>query len=201
MSKIGYYAVKNGRKPGIYNTWEECNQQILGFPNALFKKFNSYSEAEDFMNGGEKSKLTENTVKGYKAYVDGSFNGKDFSCGVVVLNEKDELVFKFSKKYTNPTYASLHNVAGEIIGAGEAIRWAVRNHIPQITIFYDYQGIEKWPTKEWQAKTDITKKYVEFYDKMSKLINISFVKVKAHSKNKYNDMVDELAKAAFKTSE
>ena len=29
-----YYAVKNGRKTGIFTTWDECSEQVLGFLNA-----------------------------------------------------------------------------------------------------------------------------------------------------------------------
>ncbi len=47
-----YYSVKNGYKPGIYNTWDECKQQTNGFHGALFKKFNNKQEAENFLNNG-----------------------------------------------------------------------------------------------------------------------------------------------------
>ena len=34
-----FYAVKTGRNPGIYHTWEECRKQILGFSGARYKSF------------------------------------------------------------------------------------------------------------------------------------------------------------------
>ena len=42
-----YYAVKNGRVPGIYNSWAECQKQIHGFKNASYKSFTSRKEAEE----------------------------------------------------------------------------------------------------------------------------------------------------------
>ena len=36
-----YYAVKKGRHPGIYNTWEECQNEVNQFKNAQFKSFTS----------------------------------------------------------------------------------------------------------------------------------------------------------------
>ena len=30
-----YYAVKNGKVPGIYNTWDECKENIHGFKGAI----------------------------------------------------------------------------------------------------------------------------------------------------------------------
>ena len=39
--------------------------------------------------------------------------------------------------------------------------------------------------------------YKEFYDKISKEVKISFVKVKGHSNDVYNDLADNLAKKAI----
>ena len=48
---MAYYAVKQGRIPGIYNTWEECCKQVHGFPNACYKKFADEAEAKKFVYG------------------------------------------------------------------------------------------------------------------------------------------------------
>ena len=32
--KRKYYAVKKGKKPGIYRSWEECRAQVSGFSGA-----------------------------------------------------------------------------------------------------------------------------------------------------------------------
>ncbi|OTF73327.1 hypothetical protein BLA29_001180 [Euroglyphus maynei] len=44
-----YYAVANGRKQGIFDNWNECEQQVKGYKNARFKKFKTKSDAEDFI--------------------------------------------------------------------------------------------------------------------------------------------------------
>ncbi|XP_067134818.1 ribonuclease H1-like [Centruroides vittatus] len=53
MGKVckGFYAVKNGRRPGIYLTWAECESQVKGFSNAKYKKFSTRSEALSFIQG------------------------------------------------------------------------------------------------------------------------------------------------------
>ncbi|GAA5859212.1 hypothetical protein JCM1840_003802 [Sporobolomyces johnsonii] len=48
-SKGGYYAVRVGRKPGIYTTWDECNAQVNKFTAAKFKKFPTLAEAVAFV--------------------------------------------------------------------------------------------------------------------------------------------------------
>ncbi|KAI8049052.1 ribonuclease H-like domain-containing protein, partial [Syncephalis plumigaleata] len=45
------YAVRNGRQKGVYNTWDECKAQVNGYPNAVFKRFDSANEAQRFMEG------------------------------------------------------------------------------------------------------------------------------------------------------
>lgn len=32
-----YYAVVKGIKPGVYNSWPECEAQVKGFPGASYK--------------------------------------------------------------------------------------------------------------------------------------------------------------------
>lgn len=39
MAKSKYYVVWNGRKPGIYEGWEACKEQVTGFNGAKYKGF------------------------------------------------------------------------------------------------------------------------------------------------------------------
>ncbi len=39
MAKSKYYVVWNGRKPGIYEGWDRCREQVAGFNGAKFKGF------------------------------------------------------------------------------------------------------------------------------------------------------------------
>ena len=34
-----------GKKPRIYVSWHECSEQVLGFKNAIYKKYNNYEHA------------------------------------------------------------------------------------------------------------------------------------------------------------
>ncbi|KAF7512940.1 hypothetical protein GJ744_012043 [Endocarpon pusillum] len=46
-----YYAVREGRIPGVYTTWEECLNQIKGHKGALFQSFPSLADARAFAAG------------------------------------------------------------------------------------------------------------------------------------------------------
>ncbi len=45
-----YYAVRKGRVPGIYHSWDECRAQVDKFSGAEFKSFHSEKEAELYLN-------------------------------------------------------------------------------------------------------------------------------------------------------
>lgn len=51
MSKKRYYVVWNGLAPGIYHSWEECQAQIKGVKQALYKSFASLADAERAYSG------------------------------------------------------------------------------------------------------------------------------------------------------
>ena len=53
--KIKFYAVKAGRRTGIYPTWPECEAQTKGYPGAVYKGFSNRGDAEKFL-GGPKPK-------------------------------------------------------------------------------------------------------------------------------------------------
>jgi len=50
-----YYAVRNGRKPGIFHNWLECEAQVKGFPNPKYKKFADEADAREFVQGAPNS--------------------------------------------------------------------------------------------------------------------------------------------------
>lgn len=46
MAKQKYYVVWEGRKPGIYDNWDDCKAQVQGFADAKYKSFESREEAK-----------------------------------------------------------------------------------------------------------------------------------------------------------
>lgn len=44
-----YYAVVDGRCPGIYTSWADCAEEVNGWSRAVFRKFSTYDEAEDYL--------------------------------------------------------------------------------------------------------------------------------------------------------
>lgn len=196
---VKYYAVKKGKMPGIYYSWNECKTQVDGFSGAEYKSFKSEKEARDYISDNSEQTSMNKSIKNtntlaVEAYVDGSYNSRtnEFSYGMIILRNGEEL--KYAEKYADKEMASMHNVAGEIKGAEAAMRYAVENSLKEIIIYHDYEGIAKWCLGEWKANKEGTKAYKEYYDSVKNKVDITFVKVAGHSNNKYNDIADELAK-------
>lgn len=188
-----FYAVRDGRKTGIFLTWEECKAQIDGYSGASYKSFKTLDEAKDFLRFEEP----KTDLSGLCAYVDGSFNAKKqiYGSGAVILVD-GVLVSEEKKAGNSEMLVSMRNVAGEIAASVMAMRYALDNGYEQITIFHDYEGIAKWCTGEWKTEKDGTKKYKQFFDSVKSRLKVSFVKVAAHTGVEYNELADKLAKDA-----
>ena len=70
---MSYYTVHIGRTPGIYNTWNECKEEVEGLEYSEYKKFSDKDKAEDFLKFGRKGKEativnTSSSKKSKKVY-------------------------------------------------------------------------------------------------------------------------------------
>lgn len=209
MAKKKIYAVRKGHKTGLFNTWAECQKATAGYSGAEFRGFTEKEEALAFLNmettktvSGDKSKEAAGVVEVPEnmviAYVDGSFEKSigRYAFGCVLLTPDGQEI-RESGSGSDPAGVAIRNVAGEMLGAMNAVKWAQENGYPAIEIRYDYEGVEKWVTGVWRAKTLLTSKYAAHMQEAGKKIQISFCKVAAHTGNHYNEEADQLAKSAL----
>ena len=149
------------------------------------------------------NKQIEDELKGLKekevvAFVDGSYNSKEEKSGfgVLIIDDKGiqtPLYRAFTKAF-KADFLELRNVAAELEGVKEAVKWAVAYNKTRIKIYYDYEGIGKWADGSWRANKGITRQYAAFIKEKQSVITIDFCKVPAHSGIEYNEMADQLAK-------
>ena len=199
-----FYAVKNGKNgDGIYDSWEACKAQVHGVKSVVFKGFPTRAEAEDFLQRAGASTTEGEAPENPQregiavAYVDGSFSKDtgEFACGAVLFWKGERVLF--SKKYNDPALAEMHNVAGEILGAVAVIRYCLDKGIPALEIHHDYEGVGKWATGLWKANKPGTQAYAALCKQAMERLQLSFVKVKGHSGNQWNDLADQLARRAL----
>ena len=190
-----YYAVRVGKTPGIYLTWDDCKAMVDGYPGAKYKSFGTIVEAEAFL-GGEAGQSATQTIEEAYAFVDGSFNVAIgvYGYGGFLVAEGEKHILQGSGNEAE--MASMRNVAGEILGSMAAVEKAIELGLKDLTIYYDYMGIEMWATGGWKRNKTGTIAYYEFMQKVKNQINITFVKVKGHSGIEGNEEADRLAKEA-----
>lgn len=210
-TKKYYYAVKIGRNPGIYETWEDCKDQIMRVSN-LYKKFLTYEEAEKYIQGEEDPPLmintdttNEDTLQAPEGthldiFTDGSFEKTSpFEEGryswAFAVYEKGELIHFDSAEGTNKEVLKHRNIAGEVEAVVNAITWA-EGKCNSTTIHHDYTGLAYWPQGDWKAKNGFTQGYAEFVKPRSDWVK--FNKVAAHSGLEGNELVDRLAGEALR---
>ncbi len=222
-AKKKFYAVKKGKRTGIFLTWEECREAVEGFPGAEHKGFATEEEARSYL--GENGSAGQEVSSGQRAadsskekgallppageelppegtllaYVDGSYSEglQKYAFGCVFILP-DGRIYTEAGNGDNPQSLALRNVAGEMLGAMYAVKTALANGFSAVEIRYDYEGIEKWVTGAWRSKTELTQKYAQAMREWGSRIRLTFLKVAAHRGERFNELADSEAKRGLK---
>ena len=127
----------------------------------------------------------------YEIYVDGSHINGATGYGAVILKD-GRMVDELCGPVDSVEVASTRQVAGELVAVKEALKWCVQHSISEVSIYFDYLGIEKWAAGEWKTNQPLTKDYARFVRECP--IKIRWRKVNSHSGDRWNDRADALAK-------
>lgn len=131
---------------------------------------------------------------GINIYVDGSYKDGTASYAAVVL-DGGVVLDKISGCF--PDDDGFRNIAGEIKALEKSLEYCIEKGIGEVAIHYDFQGLKDWVVGTWQSNNPLTRAYRDFVLKASEEVKINWIKLKAHSGDSYNELVDKLAKKAL----
>ncbi|NLB78630.1 MAG: hypothetical protein GX796_07250 [Clostridiaceae bacterium] len=170
---------------------EEQFTRIIGILGGS-EKLKEKSGSEKKNSNKQKSNVPEIVVSTlYYAYVDGSFIEGCTGYGAVILKE-GSIVAELSGKLDTPEAFNSRQVGGEIQAVIEVLEWCKKERVKEISIFYDFQNIEKWATGKFRTNTPMTQAYKEYIDNCK--ISIIWYKVESHTGIELNERADILAK-------
>lgn len=210
MSKKFVYAVAKGHEPGIYNSWEECQKQTNGYSKPVFKKFKTKIEAENFIEEHEGN--TDLIIDDYEleiesdlkkdrvvAFTDGSYKGGNnpvagYGCFIITPEGNEH---EISNIVHTEKYIGTNNIAAEVFGVLESLKWVLSNEYTSVVIYHDLELIGKWADGSNKASSEVGQLFLrELNNKYKIALDIIFKWVPSHSNIEQNEKADTLAKNA-----
>lgn len=207
-----FYAVKKGRKTGIFTTWAECQKQVSGFPKAEFKSFISKQEADNWLK--EIKSSNENRRKSYSVivYTDGGSRNHGNKKGEHV-KKNDKAAWAYLIKYqgsiisdTDGEYGSTNNRM-EIMALKKALldlkQRELQNEKILVVLDSKYvldaitkRWLQSWEKNGWKTSAGTGVKNKELWIEISRLFpefpNLDYQWTKGHANDEGNNLVDEL---------
>ena len=161
--KQKYYTVWDGKTPGVYSSWKECEDQIKGYENAKYKSFDSLPEANNafvspwynYIGKNAQSKIDNPDYKNLphseqpvldSIAVDAACSGNP---GMMEYRGVDVRT-GYQIFHLGPLEQGTNNI-GEFLAIVHAIALFYKNN-PSITIYSDSKTALSW-IKNKKAKT------------------------------------------------
>ncbi len=160
--KQKYYVVWEGFSPGIYDSWEDCKNQITGYPTAKYKAFENLAEAEfarnrnyfEFVKKTDTSKRPQ--IKQSKTAIISDSISVDAACsgnpGMMEYRGVETVSGK--QLFHQGPFKNGTNNIGEFLGLVHGLALLKKHHNNHTTIYTDSVTAIGW-VKNKKAKTKL----------------------------------------------
>lgn len=201
------YAVKQGRKTGLFSTWNECEKQVKGYTGAKFKSFATEQEARSWLEGStlateKKSNVSSESTADYTIYTDGScLRNPDGPGGWAAV------ILKNASKEITELHGGAPSTTNNRMEMSAAV--AALSHIESsssVALYTDSQylknaftkhWIHNWKRNGWKTSTGDNVKNKDLWLELDALFQkhqVDFHWVKGHVGITENERCDQLAK-------
>jgi ribonuclease HI len=193
-----YYAVAKGKSIGIFSTWEECKRETSGYKGAIFKKFKTQDQADQFLHDSTlveeidefTSTISIPFIPEYYVYTDGACinNGKDNAkAGIgIYFGENDD------RNVSEQIEGKQTNNCAELMAVIKTYH-IIKNDIieKKIMIVTDSEYVIKCVTsygkknkdKNWEKDIPNKELVKELYELYENKPNVQFNHIVAHTNN------------------
>lgn len=133
-----FYAVWTGKKPGVYSSWEECKEQVIGFPAAKYKSFPNEQLANAALGLTDPKESMPEDMGKIALTVDGAFSnstGKGEYRGVLIPCGKE--MFR-----AGPWLNTTNNIM-EFLAIVRGLKWIHRRAV-RIPLYTDSMTAMAW---------------------------------------------------------
>lgn len=218
MAKKKFYAIKKGFNVDenvavenlIVGTWAEASKLVMGISLKVhgvapeYQSFATEQLAKDYLSADEPfiHKSDDTYPKDcLHCYVDGSFNIEipNYSYGLVCVQNSRVVECK-NGAGKNKEALAMQQIAGELLGAMNALVFAKNNGYKKLVVFFDYKGVAYHATGYWKRDTKFNEEYYQWMQNFFKSnpdIEVIFCKVDAHNGDEFNELADGFAKLAL----
>lgn len=141
--KIKYYAVVRGHRPGIYTSWAECQQQLSGFSQPVYKSFENQAQAAYFIEQKQQELAAQATIQWESLSVDAACSGNPGVMEYRGVYTKSGLQLFISEKYQDGT-----NNIGEFLAIVHALAFLQKQGQPDFPIYTDSLNAISWVNKK-----------------------------------------------------
>ncbi|XP_057341816.1 ribonuclease H1-like [Microplitis mediator] len=209
-----FYVVLSGHKPGIYHTWEDCRDQILAYPNPIFKQLPSLKEVHKYL---QHWKPIIHPVQ-FERNVEGRIT--IFTDGLCFRNGTSEpatgLGIYFGPNHPQnlslPCFDRNTNNGAELEAILQALKIIRKFDLTKIDLFTDSEYLcngltiwyENWEKRDWTTSTGKPVSYkeeLEYVKAQMKARDIKIHHVPGHEGIYGNEQADQLAKSGARLFE
>ncbi|MBO6305842.1 MAG: ribonuclease HI [Selenomonadaceae bacterium] len=205
--KQKFYAVKNGRNVGIYNSWAECEKEVKDFKGAKYKSFSNEQDALEWMKGDryQKDKIFNEEEADFIIYTDGSCLKNPGAGGwaAVIIDKKTGETEEITggENFTTNNRMELAAALFALLHIKNNSKIVLITDSAYLRGAFTENWIKSWQKRKWKTSEYAEVKNRDLWEKLVSEVDrhkVNFQWVKGHAGNPQNERCDFLARTEAK---